>query len=154
MKVFIQNEAGSRIKHRHNEKTLEPKGETTVSRPYPLPYGFILNTNAEDGLNVDCFVITKRSLKTGEIVECEPIGLMEQIENDKQDHNVLAFIIGEREELDQQLKRALTDFVIHVFDHVPGNIIVVGEFLDREAALQHMAAHAEASSMVTHSSRS
>jgi inorganic pyrophosphatase len=54
MKVFIQNEAGSFIKHAHDEKTLEPRGATRVSRAYPFPYGFILGTTADDGLNVDC----------------------------------------------------------------------------------------------------
>ena len=57
------------------------KRVATVSHRYPFPYGFIIGTMAADECNVDCFVITKRELKTGGIVECEPIGLMEQIED-------------------------------------------------------------------------
>ncbi len=141
MKVFIQNEAGSSIKHRHNEKTLELRGTTRVSRAYPLPYGFVLNTSADDGLNVDCFVITKQHLRTGQIIDCDPIGLMEQIENGKQDHSVLAIIPGEGELLDSGTKRLLTEFVTHVFDHIPGNKITVGRFLDKEAALAYISDH-------------
>ena len=88
IKVFIQNEAGSDQKHFHDEKTLEYKRTITVSRPYPFPYGFILNTTSEDGDNLDCYVITEQSLKTGMLVECEPIALLEQIEDGDEDHNV------------------------------------------------------------------
>lgn len=88
MRVFIENEAGSYVKHFHNEKTLEPKGNATVSRPYPFPYGFILNTTAADGDNVDCFVLTQQALHTGQIVQCEAIALMEQIEDGDEDHKV------------------------------------------------------------------
>src|SRR5207244_1823392 len=81
VKVFIQNEAGSNRKNCHDEKTLEYRETRIVSRPYPYPYGFILGTNANDGCNLDVFVITKRSLTTGSILECEAIGLMEQFED-------------------------------------------------------------------------
>ncbi len=40
MKAFVQNEAGSRIKHSHNEKTLELIGMSHVSWDYPNPSGF------------------------------------------------------------------------------------------------------------------
>ena len=71
--VFIQNEAGSDLKHDYNEKTLEYQGTDTVSRRYPFPYGFILDTTSEDGDNLDCYVITQRPLKTGPIIACEAI---------------------------------------------------------------------------------
>jgi inorganic pyrophosphatase len=63
IRVFIQNEAGSARKHYHNEKTLELVRVADVSEPYPYPYGFILDTTAEDGWNVDCYVITDRPLR-------------------------------------------------------------------------------------------
>ena len=37
LKVFIQNEAGSDRKNRHNEKTLEFLRSERVSRAYPFP---------------------------------------------------------------------------------------------------------------------
>jgi inorganic pyrophosphatase len=141
MKVFIQNEAGSLVKHLHNEKTLELTGTARVSRAYPLPYGFILDTTADDGLNVDCFVLTKSSLHSGQVVECEPIGLMEQIEDGKDDHNVLAVIRGEEVHVDGEMQRTLSEFVRHVFDDVPGKTIRVGAFRDRQAALDHVSRH-------------
>jgi inorganic pyrophosphatase len=138
MKVFIQNEAGSFVKHSHDEKTLILLADQQVSCAYPFPYGFILNTTAEDGDNVDCFVLTRENLRTGQIVECEPIGLMEQIEDGEIDHNVLAAFLGEAVTLDSEIKQTLTEFVSHVFDHIPGKKIQVGEFRGCEAAIEHI----------------
>jgi len=149
MKVFIQNEAGSFVKHFHDEKTLELKRAALVSRAYPLPYGFVLHTTAADGLNVDCFVLTKSRLRTGQVVECDPIGLMEQIEDGKEDHNVLAVIRGEEEFLDEATKLTLVDFVSHVFDHVAGKSIRAGQFLGREAAVACLSEHADLASADT-----
>jgi len=134
IKVFIQNEAGSNQKHLHDEKTLEYKHAVTVPRPYPFPYGFILDTTSEDGDNLDCFVITEQPLKTGSIVECEPIALLEQIEDSEEDHNVLAALLGEAPEIDSAMMDTFRDFVSHVFDYVPGKEIAVGRLLPREAA--------------------
>jgi inorganic pyrophosphatase len=141
MRVFIQNEAGSFVKHVHNEKTLELKGTTEVSRAYPFPYGFVLETTAEDGLNVDCFVLTKTALRTGQIIECDAVGLMEQIEDGKEDHNVLGVIRGEGEGLERKTKEALVEFVSHVFDHVASKRIRAGNFLGRREALDYIAKH-------------
>lgn len=141
MKVLIQNEAGSFDKHFYDEKTLRFTGTARVSRAYPLPYGFILNTTGDDGLNVDCFVLTRTSLRTGQIVECDPVGLMEQIEDGKQDHNVLAVLQGEEERLDSKTKRELVEFVSHVFDHVTGKTVLAGNFHGRESAMNYIRQH-------------
>lgn len=141
MKVFIQNEAGSFVKNFHDEKTLTLTGTARVSRAYPLPYGFILNTTGADGLNVDCFVLTKTFLHTGQIVECDPVGLMEQFEDSKEDHNVLAVLGGEEEWLDDKTKQELVEFVSHVFDHVVGKTVLAGNFRGRESAIDHISQH-------------
>ncbi|MFZ0819569.1 MAG: inorganic diphosphatase [Candidatus Acidiferrales bacterium] len=141
MKAFVQNEAGSRIKHSHNEKTLALLGTSGVSRAYPFPYGFILDTAADDGLSVDCFFLTEKPLSTGLVVECDPIGLMEQFEDGKIDHNVLAVIRSEKVPMTQDVERALTEFVSHVFDHIPGKTIRVGMFRGREDAIEYISSH-------------
>lgn len=138
MKVFVENEAGSTVKHLHDEKSLQLRGTTRVSRPYPFPYGFVLDTTAEDGDNVDCFILTETHLQTGQIVECEPLALMEQIEDGQADHKVLA-VLSEDERPSTRLPAAeLTEFVTHVFEHIPGKVITVGEFKGKEAALKYL----------------
>jgi inorganic pyrophosphatase len=141
VKVFIQNEAGSQTKHYHDEKTLQFERKAQVWRPYPFPYGFVLDTTAADGCNVDCFVLTRRPLHTGEVVDCEPVALMEQLEDGQEDHNVLAVMPGEQALLSEAVKQQLTEFVRRVFDHIPGKRIAVGNLRSSEDALKHLAEH-------------
>lgn len=148
MKVFIENEAGSDQKNLYNEKTFEYEKTVTVSRKYPYPYGFIPDVTSGDGDNVDAFIITDKELKAGQIVECEPVGLMEQIEKswdeaggdaEVVDHNVLMVLDGsDRIAVSDDVKDRLTDFVLHVFDHIRPNKNRVGDFLDKQAALQYI----------------
>ncbi len=95
LRVFIENEAGSYIKHHHDEETLAFLRTEQVGRPYPFPYGFVPGTRAPDGDCVDCFVVTDRVLHTGDLVDCEPFALMEQTEAGLVDHNILAVPAGE-----------------------------------------------------------
>src|SRR3989338_6852639 len=108
MKVFIENDADSNQKNIYNEKSLEYKKTVKVSRKYPYPYGFILDTTSGDGDNVDAFIITDKPLKSGQIVECEHVGLMEQMEKtwdeskgdrEEVDHNVLAVLSGDDQDV-------------------------------------------------------
>lgn len=138
MKVFIENEAGSDQKNLYNEKTLEYKKTVAVSRKYPFPYGFIIGTTSGDGDNLDCFIITKRKLMTGQIVECEPIGIMEQIEDGKEDHNILAGLLEEDAKVDDKVKEELREFVSHVFDHRAGKVVKTGRFLGKKEAEKYI----------------
>lgn len=83
--------------------------------------GFLLHTTAEDGDNVDCFVLTGKPLMTGQILECEPVALMEQFEDGEADHNVLAVPVGERFNVSMEVRAILADFVMSVFMRIPGS---------------------------------
>ena len=144
IKVCIEVAADSCDRHRYNEKTLEYKGTRRTSRPYPYPYGFILGTRAADGDNVDCYLITNESLKAGTIVECEPIGLLEQDEDGEVDHKILAALPGQDTEVGQGLLEELRDFIYAVFAQFPDVSVCVGRMLPREAALHHIQACREA----------
>jgi inorganic pyrophosphatase len=148
MKAFIENEAGSDQKNLYNKKTLEHKKTVKVSRKYPYPYGFIIDTTSGDGDNADVFIITDHPLKSGQIVECEPVGLMEQIEKswdesrgdmEEIDHNILAVLQGANQDIvSDEIKARLTDFVLHVFDYVRHNKNRVGSFLDKQEASKYI----------------
>lgn len=148
MKVFIENEAGSDQKNLYDEKTLEYRKTVTVSRKYPYPYGFIMDTTSGDGDNVDAFIITDQPLESGQIVECEPVGLMEQMEKswdeskrgvEEVDHNVLVALSGDDQKIvSDEIKARLTDFVLHVFDHIRLDKNRVGNFLDKEEAMKYI----------------
>lgn len=91
-KIFIQNEAGAKIKNRHNEKTLVLLGSIELDEAYPFPYGFVIGTTTEDGDNVDCFVFTQEELRSNTMVEGRAIGLLELFEDGEKDHKVIAIL--------------------------------------------------------------
>jgi inorganic pyrophosphatase len=128
-KVFIENEAGSSRKNYHNERTLTFERSESVACPYPFPYGFIIDTVNADGDCLDCFVITDRKLRTAEVVECEAIGLMEQMEDGLADNNVLARLLDEQPTVTRKVEGLLGDFVRNVFSHLPDKKVSVGRFL-------------------------
>ena len=136
IKVLIENEAGSNKKNLYNEETLEYIKTMTVSREYPYAYGFILNTTSGDGMNLDCYVLTEKKLKSGDLVECEPIGVLLQSDNNEEDNNILAVLKGEDIEIDDEVLYKLKNFTEHVFDHIEGKKIEVGDLLGKEAAIE------------------
>lgn len=136
MKVFIENEAGSNIKNIFNEETQEFRKSVQVSADYPFPYGFLLETKSGDGDNLDCFVLTKQLLKSREIVEVEPLGMFEEIEDGEEDHKILAVLSGETWEIDENLEQVFRDFSAKVFSHLPGKKKEIGRFLGKEDAFR------------------
>lgn len=138
IQVLIQVAAGSREKNFYNEKTLGFVETRRVSRPYPYPYGFIIDTNASDGDCMDCYLITNDAVTPGTIVNCEPIGLLLQDENGEVDHKVLAVLPGQDAALGEELLRQLQEFIYEVFASYADVQVRVGPILPREAALKHL----------------
>jgi len=74
----------------------------------------------------------------GTIVECEPVGLLEQDEDGEIDHKVLAALPGQDVALGQELLRELQDFIYGLFAQYPDVRVRVGPLLSRKAALHHL----------------
>ncbi|MBI3256068.1 MAG: inorganic diphosphatase [Candidatus Andersenbacteria bacterium] len=136
MKVFIENEAGSSQKNIFNEKTLEYKKTYDVSAAYPFPYGFVISTTSGDGDNLDCFVLTQKPLKSRDIVDVEPVGMFEQVENSQEDHKVLAVLPEEHFIIDEETQDIFRKFIKEVFSHRPNHRIALGRFLGKQEALE------------------
>jgi len=133
MRVFIENEAGSRRKNTYDETTHALLRTEDVSAAYPFAYGFVSGTKAGDGDAADCFVLTARKLASGSMIDCEPVALLEQVEDGEVDHKILATIAGESFPL-AEAEAAIRQFANAVFSHVPGKRMAVGKLLDRPAA--------------------
>jgi inorganic pyrophosphatase len=138
IKVLIQAEAGSPEKMRYDEKTLKPIKVGRVSRPYPYPYGFVVATTAADGDNVDCYVFGDDGLKSGSIVDCEVVGLLDQIESGEADHKVLAVVAGHKAVLPDGVFEVLEDFIYGVFSEYPDCAVSVGPIHSRDAAVRYV----------------
>ena len=134
IQMLIQVAAGARDRRIYNERTLEYLGTRAGSQPYPYPYGFVVGTNAEDGVCVDCYLITNDKVDAGSLVECEPVGLLLQDEGEEMDHKVLAVLPGEGVEIGPVLLQELQEFIYSIFAGADVQIRV-GPILPREAAL-------------------
>jgi inorganic pyrophosphatase len=134
VQVFIENEAGSSEKNTFDERTLTFLRRERVSRSYPYPYGFVLGTRSGDGDAVDCFVLTATTLRSRTVVDCEPLGLLEQIEDGEIDHKILAALAGQAAALGAEQLSAVTDFIAGVFAHMPGKRMTIGRLRSRAEA--------------------
>ena len=130
MKVFIEKMAGL--------NQIKSDGTTKVMRDYPYPYGYILDTVSGDGENVDCYVIARKKLDIGSIVDAEPVGLEEYFEDGMEDHKVLAVLANEPVPIDATVRGKLKEFAKHFFDHRPEKIQRVGDLLGKEEAEQYI----------------
>ena len=126
IRVFIENEAGSATKHIYDEQTLEFVKSEEVARPYPYPYGFVLDTLGGDGDSVDCFVVTDRPMHSADIIDCIPVHLLEQIEDDEIDHKILSVPTGSPAEIGENTLSGIRSFIESVFSHIPGKKMQLG----------------------------
>ena len=136
--VFIENEAGSATKRTYDEKTLEFLRCDQVSSPYPFAYGFILDTLSGDGDCLDCFVVSEKQFEEGTRIECVPVHLLEQIEDDEVDHKVLAVPLGTPLEVDGQAVDKIRSFIGSVFSHIPGKSMQLGQLLGASEAWKYV----------------
>lgn len=142
--VFVENEAGSDIKHHYDEATLSVKRTERVGAAYPFPYGFVPETLAPDGDAVDCFVLTDRALPTGTTVEALPIAFVEQTEAGSIDNNVLAVLPGESvPDLNAAVER-IAAFIEEFRAGDPDRVSRVGRMLGGDEAIAYIAAGAVA----------
>ena len=135
MKAFIEVDAGTDQRPIYNEQTFEQIRIKKAYKPYPYAYGFLLNTISGDGDHLDCYVITSKSFISGEIIDVEPVGMVESIENGEEDHKILCCLPGENIKIDSTIEKTIRDFGEHYFDNQPNKQVIVGKFLGYKDAI-------------------
>lgn len=139
--VFVENPRGATTKIHHDEERLVPLFEEPVSWPYPYAYGFVIGVESGDGDCLDVFVVSASPIPTGTRLSCVAIALLEQWQNDNEDHDVIAVPVEEfSESADIDLGEVVRRIRVHmdeVFSHDPNRQLRVGELLpaDRAEAL-------------------
>jgi len=135
MKVFIEQACEARKKNIFDKTTKTLTETVDFHITYPYPYGYLLDTKAADGDELDCYVITKTKLQTASIVECDVIGMVEYVEDGMPDHKILVTLKGQRATVDDLVKQALLDFDANFFINQPKKETQVGDFLGAADAL-------------------
>jgi len=136
--VFVENPQGATTKIHHDEEKLVPLFEEPVSWPYPYGYGFVLGVESGDGDCLDVFVVSKNVIPSGTRLTCAAIALLEQWQNDDDDHDVIAVPIEELADADavdlEEVRANITEHMEHVFSHDPNRTLRVGRLLPASAA--------------------
>ena len=140
VRVFIENLAGSDLKHHHDEERFVVTQVERVGAPFPYPYGFVPGTLAPDGDAVDCFVVTGRPLRTGDLVDAEVVGLMEQTDGGGANHNIVAVLPGDPLPDLDAVRAVLAAFIAEVFRGLPGRESTAGRLLPVGDAMAYLAA--------------
>ena len=134
IKVFIEQTGELNKKNVFDKKTAKLLHTFAAKLSYPYPYGYVLNTKAPDGEELDCYVISDKNLATSGIVECEPIGMVEWFENGQADHKILAMLVAEPRQVDESVAQKITDFANKFTASRLDKQYKSGKFYDKEKA--------------------
>ena len=93
---------------------------------------------------MDCYILGSGDYRSGSILECEPIGLLEQWEAGEPDHKVLAVLAGEDETLPAGILDILQDFIYGVFSEFPDYRVSVGPVRPKANAVAYLEIFLEA----------
>lgn len=135
MKVFVEQTCEPNKKNVFDKKTGHYNKTVDFHLTYPYPYGYILDTLASDGDELDCYIITDQKLEHSSIIECEPIGMVEYFEEGKEDHKIFMEPAGEKGEVTDEVRRKLLEFDARYFEGQPHKNTQVGDFLSKKDAL-------------------
>lgn len=134
MKVFIEQTCEPNKKNVFDKQTGEYQKTVDFHLTYPYAYGYILNTLASDGDELDCYVITDQKFAHSKMIECEPIGMVEYFEDGQADHKIFVVPKGEEGVVTEEVKKKLLEFDARYFEGQPNKNTNVGDFLGKEAA--------------------
>lgn len=90
--VFVEISKGSRQKYEYDEGLGGIKLDRTLYGPtvFPYDYGFIKDTQGQDGDPLDCILLSTFSTFPGCLVQARPIGLIEMEDEAGVDNKILA----------------------------------------------------------------
>ena len=138
MNAFVETVAGSTTRTRYDEDTLKFIESFSIQYKYPYPYGLIMNSKGNNLDCIDCYIINNQELKAGEIIDCEPVGMIEMIEDNEIDHKILMAMnngnVYDLEKIYPLIKR----FIENVFEKFDDVVIHIGKLLPKEDAVKYI----------------
>ncbi len=143
--VMVEIPRGSRNKYEYDKET----GRFFLDRMlfssvhYPADYGFIPDTLAEDGDELDALVLVGEATFPGCIIRARPVGVFEMWDEKGPDEKILAVPVSdpqwnwvqELSDVPAHLLREITHF-FQVYKDLEGKQTRVGSWKDREHALR------------------
>jgi len=90
--VVVEVPRGTRNKYEYDEKLDEIRLDRVLHSAvfYPVDYGFIPETRAEDGDHLDVLILISEPTFPGCILEVRPVGILDMADENGQDWKILA----------------------------------------------------------------
>ena len=141
--VFIEIEKNSNIKYEFNKEKNCLEIDRILPEPYyyPFAYGFIPNTLAMDGDDLDILVITNKNIKNNNYYNAYIIGVLIMEDENGMDEKVLCVLeedydkIKNMSDLDQKTKENITWFFANYKNESPNKWSKVIGYEDKQYAI-------------------
>ncbi len=146
--VFIEIPAGASMKYELDKESgvLFADRLVPTSMVYPINYGFIPGTHAEDGDAVDVLVLSTQPFGYGTAVKCRILGLLEMEDEEGIDTKIIAVPIAKVDafmadinsidDIPAVKKEQIKHFFDHYKDLEPNKWVKTRNFLGKDAAIE------------------
>jgi inorganic pyrophosphatase len=144
IKVYIEIEQFSNQKYEWNKTTDKLELDRVLPYPYfyPFAYGFIENTMALDGDELDALIVTNDSLKKDAFYYVYPVGVLVMEDEKGMDEKILCVLekdyerIKDLQDLSEQDLQNISWFFTNYKNGSPGKWSRVYSFENREKAVE------------------
>ena len=146
--VVIEIPKGSSNKYEYDKETETFKLDRTMHSAvfYPFDYGFIPNTLAEDGDNLDIIVLIEKPTFTGCVIKARVIGVLEMEDEKGMDYKIISVPIETIEprkaeindinDLPEHEKKEIRNFMEHYKTLEPHKWAKIKGFQSKEKAME------------------
>lgn len=148
--VFVEIPQGSSIKYEVDKDSgllfVDRFLHTAMS--YPFNYGFVPQTDAEDGDAVDVLLISSMPVTPGSVVRARPIGMLEMEDEAGMDNKILAVPVKKIDpdytdiegidDISEHTKNKIKHFFENMKSLEKGKWVKLKNFLGRDAAMEEI----------------
>ena len=140
MKVIIEIPKHSFIKYELDTTTNTLVCDRILKIPIPQNYGFIPNTKAQDGDELDVVLILNHSLYPKTAIDVKIIGYLEMTDEKGVDEKIIAVPsssnIENVKDIEKYILDEIKEFFIHYKDHEKDRWSKVGNYYVKESAIK------------------
>ena len=148
--VFVEIPQGSSIKYEVDKDSgflfVDRFLHTAMS--YPFNYGFVPQTNAEDGDAVDVLLISSMPVTPGSVVRARPIGMLEMEDEAGNDNKIIAVPAVKTDahfadihtirDISEHTKNKIKHFFENMKSLEKGKWVKLKNFLGKDAAVEEI----------------
>ena len=145
--VYVEIEQFSNVKYEYNKQTTQLEIDRLLNKPYvyPYAYGFIVNTLAEDGDELDILIVSddkKNIFKNDAYYNVYIIGALDMEDEKGRDQKVLCVSeedyskIKDIQDLTDTVKNNIYRFFVNYKNDAPGKWSKVTQFMNKYEAVK------------------